>query len=256
MPTLIEWCDETLNPITGCSPISEGCQNCYAIRMGRRGMWGYGIENEFRFHHNRMGQIFHWRNGRKIFVGSMTDMFHEKVQYEWLDDVFRPMPLRREHTFMVLTKRPLNMKAYFDDAGRIPDNLWLGVTLENRQRAAERIPVLLQIDAKLRFVSIEPMLDRVDLTAVHFPTGCIENVLDTETSPRLKAAGIDKLNGIDWVICGAETGPRKRHMDLGWARDLRDQCVAAGIPFFFKKDSDGNGTLDGVEWRQFPERVR
>jgi protein gp37 len=237
--TKIEWADATWNPITGCTRISEACDNCYAIRMGKRGMWGYGIENEFHLHENRLEQPMSWKKPTRIFVGSMTDMLHPQVRKEWFFEVLDVIADARcqHHTFMMLTKRPecwdrakwwmdeiwpgdSAANVNFEVLGHIP-NLWIGVTAENQQRASERIPVLMDIPAAVRFVSVEPMIGPVDLLEW------------MGARPRL-----------DWVICGAETGPGKRSMDAEWAFDLRDQCRHTGTPFFFKKDSCGNHMLN------------
>lgn len=248
----IEWTDATWNPITGCTPVSEGCANCYAKREaeGRlRGKYGYPQDNPFRvtFHEDKLEQPLKWRRPRKIFVCSMGDLFHEDVPVEWIDKVIDVIARCEQHRFMLLTKRPERMKDYFlglrDDpeqamrfrSGRTElhkyalalrkgeplRNVWLGVTAENQQRADERIPMLLQIPAAKLFVSVEPMLGPVDL--YQWLGG------DREIDPPHKYNG-----GLDWVICGGETGPEARPMHREWVRSLRDQCVAAQVPFFFK----------------------
>ena len=227
------WWDETWNPITGCSKISEACQNCYAERMSHRlaGRYGYPKSpNQFRptFHADKLTQPLVWKKPRRIFTVSMGDMFHESVPIDWIDSIFRIMRECQQHTFIILTKRPQKMSfavnGWFEGGENILPNIWLGVTAENQQRADERIPILLQIPAVVRFVSIEPMLEKINLTS-NLPK---EKILRWHR-PMIKM--------IDWVICGAETGPGARPMKWHWATMLWEQCDRAGIPFFFKKES-------------------
>lgn len=291
----IEWTDATWNPITGCSPISEGCESCYARRMATRlrGRCGYDMVNPFSimFHPDRLGDPARWRNPRRIFVCSMGDLFHHDVPEDLIDCVFARMALSPKHTFIVLTKRPGRALAYFErifelrnlgdieisfgassedyllsteDEERLRKplvwplpNVWIGVTAENQQRANERIPVLMQIPAAVRFVSVEPMLGPVDLRRVIFPHGGIENVLCCEVSDMARASGIEKLNGIDWVICGGETGYRSRVMQCEWVSSLSEQCEQEEIPFFFKNWGSATRKVSGdpvanIERREFP----
>lgn len=252
MPTKIEWCDHTWSPITGCSPISEGCQNCYARRFAQRmaGRCGYPKDDPFRvtFHPGRLEDPVKWKRPRKIFISSMGDLFHEDVPFSWIDQVLSISMIAPQHTYLLLTKRPAMALKYsqskFDGHKswiEMP-NVWLGVTAENQKRADERIPILLKIPAAVRFVSFEPMLQemKIRFSVEHGPAGA------TYTMPGRHA-------GIDWVLTGAETGPNKRHMNPDWARSLRDQTKAAGKPFFFKKDSVGRHELDGRVWEEFPK---
>ena len=256
MPSKIEWTDETWNPIVGCSKVSQGCQNCYAERMAARFAWSSApdftggcdslgdpggpfetvIENgkwngQTELKERRLDQPLRWKKPRKIFVCSMGDLFHESVPDEWLDKVFQTMWFCNRHRFMLLTKRPQRMMDYILGYKPGPKtwplpNVWLGVTAENREQWIKRVDVLRQIPATVRFVSNEPSI-------VHI--------------------GQVDLTGIHWVISGAETGPGKRLMDPAWPLFLRDQCADVGIPFFFKKDSDGNRLLNGREWNEYPE---
>jgi len=275
MPTKIEWAEETWNPITGCDPISEGCANCYARRMATRlrGRYGYPADDPFRvtFHPERLSQPERWKKPRMIFVCSMGDLFHEHIDNEWIKRIFGEIAMsnyhKRGHTFMVLTKRPERLLEndfeedadpdngdYCCDTAPLykhlpwPKNLFLGVSAENRQRAEERIPILLQIPAAVRFVSVEPMLGPVDLTRISVPTGGMQVVgppsfrhIDALTGyeyildHKLRGAGTKRHQPIDWVFCGGESGPGARPMRPDWARSLRDQCVDAGVPFFFKQ---------------------
>ena len=246
MSTNIEWCDETWNPVTGCTPISAGCQNCYAKRMFNRRMWGYDF-TPGTVHPKRLNQPMHWNKGRRIFVCSMGDLFHEFVDTRTIYDVLEIAETCPQHTFILLTKRPERMAdveaEWIEDSiandGDTPrtwfdsmPNLWCGATTENQDLYDERFNHLQKQLVSVRYISAEPLLSHIDLGPVRFAD--------------------DYRPYLDWVICGAETGPGKRHMELDWARSLRDQCKDAGVPFFFKKDSDGNSTLDGVEHKEFP----
>lgn len=269
--TRIEWTQATWNPVTGCTPCSSGCDHCYAAAMAARfpQTHGYVYMSEaadpergepqsfgrVRFHPERLEQPLHWRRGRRVFVCSMGDLFHEDVPDEWICavlDVIRACYARGYgHTFQILTKRPERMRdicrrVIFDPRGDgrvcldepgwslFPQagsgglrNVWLGVTVCNQAEADAKLPVLLDTPAVLRFVSIEPMLGPVNLE-------------------RQLAAGIDRNGepwgqrslGIDWVICGGETGPGARPMHPRWVRHLRDQCASVGLPFFFKSWGD------------------
>jgi len=247
MTTKIEWCQETWNPVTGCTPISEGCTHCYAQRMAKRlaGRYGYPADYPFKvtFHPDRLEDPLKWRKPRQIFVCSMGDLFHDDVSFYDIEKVFNTIndcdPQRNggvDHRFLILTKRPKRMKSFFemsDNDWRIALNpsIWLGVTAENQKRADERIPILLQIPAAVRFVSVEPMLGPVDLRNYLFHEDCDHYDCDENCM-----VGINPpYAGLIWTICGGESGPGARPMHPDWARLLRDQCVAAGVPFFFKQ---------------------
>jgi len=254
----IEWTDATWNPVTGCTPISEGCANCYAKREaeGRlRGRCGYDKDEPFKvtLHEDKLDQPLRWQKPRRIFVCSMGDLFHDDVPRSWIEAVFNVILECRQHTFLILTKRPdrmrLLMKSFEagsacnfwvgDESGAdwvtqsfaetLP-HVWLGVTAENQQRADERIPILLDTPAAVRFVSVEPMLGPVDILDPLFAEG-------KAGSPHLDVLDARNLGmpSLDWVICGGETGQNARPMHPDWARALRDQCVAAKTPFFFKQ---------------------
>lgn len=256
MPTKIEWATDTWNPITGCTKISEACQNCYAERMSKRlaGRCGYPKDEPFKvtLHPERLEEPFGWRKPRRVFVCSMGDLFHEDVPEKFIYDIWDVMVLNKQHIFLVLTKRPDRMKSFIEKvmtnrmnyastfgntlegkearrwAQKPVQNIWLGVTAENQARADERIPILLQIPAAVRFVSVEPMLGPVDLS--------LSDGVDLSMSvgTGLKPGKSYLINSLDWVICGGETGPGARPMHPDWVRSLRDQCQAAGVPFFFK----------------------
>lgn len=273
--TRIEWCDRVWNPISGCSHSgSPGCDHCYARRMAQRlkGRFGYPADDPFRvtLHRDRLEEPWRWRKRSRVFICSMGDLFHEDVPHRFIQDVINalylgPKDLWNEtpHTYIVLTKRPERMRDFFGDWTPEDWNdwphLWLGVTAENQQRADERIPILLQIPAKVKFVSIEPMLGSVDLDGYLEPQCC--TVADPGGEP-----------GLDWVIAGGETGPGARPMNPDWVRSLRDQCQNAGVSFFFKKWNDSKEQrnilaednavtwwenhgrlLDGRLWEEYPD---
>jgi protein gp37 len=249
MPTKIEWAEESWNVITGCTPISLGCLNCYAKRMARRlaGRYGYPDKpNQFRltFHRDKITQPSVWKKPRRIFVCSMGDIAHDDVPIEWFAAVYDQIARCKQHTFMILTKRPWRLEYFMREYavykyGVLP-NVWIGTTVESQQGADKRIPFLLNIPAAVRFISVEPMLGPINLYSnatglSKYSRPCIEPIdcqIPGDSTPML-----------DWVICGAETGPGKRFMKNEWAIDLKNQCVNAGVPFFFKKDSHGNHVL-------------
>lgn len=256
MSSKIEWTNESWNPIVGCSKVSEGCRNCYAERMARRlkamGQKQYDRvvdENGWTGIAELVGDAMimkpsTWKHPRKVFVCSMSDLFGESVLAVAIDEVMNAIQTYNRHTFQILTKRPERMAAYFS-SHPVPDNVWLGVTVENQEQADKRIPLLLQTPAQVRFVSIEPMLGPVDLKRYllhEFQPGDPDYGWEMECS----ADGPDGMRqcgyppdahpipGISWAICGGETGPGARPMHPDWVRNLRDQCVNAEVPFFFK----------------------
>ena len=246
MGTGIEYVDETWNVVTGCTPVSEGCDHCYAKRMANRmrGRFGYDRDDPFKVteHPDRFRQPLWWKKPRRIFACSMGDLFHKDVTLFCLHQMWEVMRECLQHTFLLLTKRPQRMKHFCQwheqHFGPVR-NIWLGVTAENQRTADERIPVLLDIPAAVRFVSVEPMLEPVSLAKWMHPQ-CEETAGDWGDEP-------------DWVIAGGETGPGARRMELVWARQLRDQCAEAGVPFFFKKvDSYTPTPPDLCVW-QYPK---
>jgi protein gp37 len=267
--TAIEWTDATWNPLRGCSRVSEGCRNCYAERVAARfsgkGQAYEGLAvmkdtgphwtGEVRLVEEHLADPLRWKRPRRIFVNSMSDLFHESVPDEWIDRIFAVMAYAKQHTFQVLTKRPGRMAEYFGfvterrregmrdfyrglmagmtsrdkprEAPRITKwplpNVWLGVSVENQKTADERIPLLLRTPAAVRFVSAEPLLGPVDLWEAGMK---INGRLNARTGERAF---------LDWVIVGGESGSCSRPMHPDWARSLRDQCEAAGVAFFFKQ---------------------
>ena len=231
----IEWTESTWNPVTGCSKISVGCRNCYAERMALRlkaaGSRNYA--NGFRVmpHPHVLNTPLRWRQPRTIFVNSMSDLFHKDVPFDFISKIFDVMCQASHHRFQALTKRSHRLLQL---SPRLPwpENVWMGVTVENAD-CTFRIDHLRQTDATIKFISFEPLL------------GPIPNI---------------DLRDIDWVIVGGESGPGARPMQPEWAIDIRDQCLTADIPFFFKQwggtNKKKNGrSLAGQTWSQMPAAI-
>lgn len=257
MSTKIQWTDETWNPIHGCTPISEGCRNCYARRMARRlqGRCGYPSAPDYfnvTLRPDRLDQPLKWRKPRRVFVVSMGDLFHEDVPDEFIGDVWQVMQDCSQHTFQVLTKRPVRMMQWVNDywnpAQNEMLNVWLGVTAENQATADERIPLLLQTPAAVRFVSAEPLLGMMNLENYLgiWTDGIVDGrhqkfVVGRPLTPNLFTALAKPAratlyeNQLDWVITGGETGPGARPMHPDWARGLRDQCQRISEVAYFHK---------------------
>lgn len=244
--TKIEWTDTVWNPVRGCSNVSEGCANCYAARMANRfcapgkpyeGLIssGGGWNDHIKLVPDVLELPLRWRNPRKVFVNSMSDLFHDAVPDGFIDRVFSVMAQAKLHIFQILTKRPKRMLNWFMRASLIGatdvltktakewplKNVWIGVSVENQRTAEERIPKLLQIPAAVRFVSCEPLLDNLNLSF------CLPVMVGHKR--------IHWENEIDWVIVGGETGPGARPIHPDWVREIRNQCQSAGVPFFFKQ---------------------
>lgn len=228
----IEWTEATWNPVTGCHQISPGCAHCYAKTFAERwrGIPGHHYEQGFdlRLWPERLAQPLRWRRPRVIFVNSMSDLFHEGIPEEYIVEVFDVMEQAPQHTFQVLTKRDERLAAL---APRLPwpENVWMGVTIENR-RFVHRADQLREVPAAVRFISAEPLLGPLD--------------------------GLD-LAGIDWLISGGESGHRHRRVDPEWLRELRDRCQAEGVAYFFKQwggrtPKAGGRMLDGRTWDEMP----
>jgi protein gp37 len=257
-PSSIEWTDATWNPVRGCSRVSEGCRHCYAERIAGRfsgpgkpyegiarrgkgagGGGGARWTGEVRLVNKHLADPLRWRKPRRVFVNSMSDLFHEKLGGEDIARVFAIMAQAQQHTFQVLTKRPSKMQevvtdhAFRNEIGSLVGtyivstwplpNVWLGVSVEDQATADERIPLLLDTPAAVRFVSYEPALGPVKLCR-----GCPGCPNDCGWMPHTNG-------GIHWVIAGSESGPSARPAEIDWFRSIRDQCAAAGIPFFFKQ---------------------
>ena len=262
----IEWLNrpgtvgESWNPITGCTPISEGCLHCYARRMAKRlaGRFGYP-EAPYGFlvtaHPDKLDEPFRWRKPRTVFVVSMGDLFHEQVSWQDIERVFSVMTAHenRKHTFIILTKRAKRMHEFVTECypglDRCSPHIWGGVTCENQERADERVPELINTPFAVRFVSAEPMLGPVDLTPW---LGFLPTRLWGMSSAEAGTWIDDHGPYLDWVPCGFETGPGARPGDLGQARDLRGQCKAADVPFFWKRAGPGQETPTDLLVRQWP----
>lgn len=296
--TSIEWTDVTWNPIRGCSRVSEGCRNCYAERVAARfsgpGQPYEGLAvmapqgprwtGKLKLVEKVLYQPLRWQEPRRVFVNSMSDLFHEALPEDSIDRVFAVMANTQYCTYQVLTKRPERMleymRALLHKRERMidliweqpehwvkepiekptgeevlwffpewpPTNVWLGVSVEDQATADERIPLLLQTPAAVRFVSYEPALGPVDFTNLNLMASMwrfLPDALKKANYPNYpKACKLDALRGdslagkmplLNWVICGGESGPGARPMHPNWARSVRDQCQSAGVPFFFKQ---------------------
>lgn len=240
----IEWTEATWNPVAGCSIISPGCTNCYAMRMaqrleamgqpkyvgltrrsGGRAKWNGRV----RLDENSLSVPYSWKIGRMIFVNSMADLFHEDVPLDFIRRVFSVMHDCRQHTFQVLTKRSDRLRELSDQLDW-PPNIWMGVSVENSEYVF-RIDDLRSTGSKTKFLSLEPLIGNV---------------------------GQMNLTGIDWAIAGGESGPGARPMNPLWVRSIRDQCVSAGVAFHFKQWGGVNKKktgrlLDGRTWDEFPK---
>jgi len=265
--TKIQWTESTWNPVSGCSKVSPGCKSCYAERLAKRLPASHAAGKPFSevvCHPDRLAIPLHWRKPRRIFVCSMGDLFHEQVPFAFISYVMDTIEHAPQHTFQVLTKRPERALAWcnhlrdIDDrfeATAFPRNVWLGVTAEDQQRADERLPLLLQCPAAVRFVSVEPMIGPVNLRRFMWPT-CFTWPSQYRNPSDARAAGavvtehrqaliLQGQTFLDWVICGGESGPGARPMYPDWARSLRDQCKAAGVPFMFKQWGEWAPTQGG-----------
>jgi protein gp37 len=235
--TTIEWTDATWNPVSGCTKITRGCDNCYAERIAERfrGVPNHPFENGFdlTLREHKLGEPLRWRAPRRVFVNSMSDLFHKEIPTSFVDRVFETMESADWHIFQVLTKRSSLMRRYLNQrysTREPPKNIWFGVSIEDR-RALIRLTHLKQARAAVRFVSFEPLLE--DL------------------------AELD-LAGVHWAIAGGESGPGARRIEPAWVRAIRDQCKVQGVAFFFKqwggRTSKARGNrLDGKRWLQYPE---
>jgi len=267
--TDIEWSEMVWNPVTGCTKVSSGCKNCYAERLFPR-VYGNDIYlhkekgmlyptrkrrfTDVKLHYDRLDKPLSWKKPRMVFVNSMSDLFHEDVPFEFISSVFN-VTFATNHIYQILTKRPERVLEYlkyqdkeFEELGFdtsmdfvFPENHWIGVSVEDQKTANERIPLLLEIPAKVRFLSCEPLLDPVELK-IHW---C--GAINEDTGLREP--------GIDWVIVGGESGPKARLMDERWALRLKKQCEWSKIPFFFKQGSQANWK-DFKNFESFPEELQ
>jgi protein gp37 len=228
----IEWTDATWNPVTGCTKLSPGCKHCYAERLAGRlqAMGNPRYRNGFgiTLHPDQLDLPLRWKQPRRIFVNSMSDLFHEAIPEDFVHRVFSTMARAHWHVFQVLTKRASRLAELAPDL-EWPRNVWQGVSVESADYL-DRVKHLRRVPPAVRFLSIEPLLGPM---------------------PRLP------LQGIDWVIVGGESGPRARAMQLHWAAGIRNQCLAAEVPFFFKQwggrtPKSGGRMLGGRTWDEMP----
>lgn len=255
--TSIEWTDSTWSPVTGCTEISPGCDNCYAKTIAERfrghAAFPHGFDVQVKA--DRINDPLRWRRPRRVFVNSMSDLFHADIDQAWIADIFGVMAATRRHTFQVLTKRAARMRTLLDSdafteqvrsraigkglpAGEwqwpLP-NLWLGVSVESQQWANIRIPQLLMAPAAVRFLSCEPLLGPVTLTHVEWAKGGGTHLDVVNGRHGVPGVWSSAAKAVDWVIVGGESGRKARPMHPRWAQTLRDQCVEAGVPYFFKQ---------------------
>ncbi|MCV7079581.1 DUF5131 family protein [Mycobacterium szulgai] len=238
----IEWTETTWNPVTGCDRVAAGCDNCYALALAKRlkamGVAKYQNDGDARtsgpgfgvtVHPNSLREPYGWGGSRLVFVNSMSDLFHAKVPISFIRNVFEVVRETPQHTYQILTKRAQRLERVSDRL-EWPENLWMGVSVESCQ-VTRRIERLRSVPSARRFLSCEPLL------------GPLPNL---------------DLDGIHWVIVGGESGPRARPMDAAWATEIRDQCLAANVAFFFKqwggRTSKANGRiLEGRMWNEMPQ---
>ncbi|QPJ61727.1 MAG: phage Gp37/Gp68 family protein [Candidatus Nitronauta litoralis] len=233
----IEWTNATWNPVTGCTKISAGCDNCYAERFSERfrGVKDHPFETGFdlTLRPDRVEQPLTWKKSKMVFVNSMSDLFHKEIPKDYIASVFETMEKADWHIFQVLTKRSSLMRDFINDRYKnktVPEHIWLGTSVEDYTKCS-RIKHIQETNASVRFLSIEPLIG---------PPGEMD------------------LRGIQWVIVGGESGPHARPMQLSWVRSIRDQCVEQEVPFFFKqwggfRPKSGGRELDGKEWNEFPQ---
>ena len=236
----IEWTDATWNPVRGCSKVSPGCANCYAETFAERfrGVPGHPYENGFdlRLVPEKLAEPLRWKTPKMVFVNSMSDLFQEDVPDDYIMSVVRVMQLANWHTFQVLTKRSVRMRDMLKTKLRFActlPHIWWGVSVENRKHGLQRIDHLLASRAKVRFLSIEPLLEGL---------------------------GKLRLSGINWVIVGGESGAGARPMKKSWVLSIRNQCQKAKVPFFFKqwggvRKSEFGRSLEGRTYDEFPMRI-
>jgi protein gp37 len=256
--TGIEWTDLTWNPVSGCSKVSPGCKNCYAEKIAHRFAGSKAFPEGFKVttHEERLEKPWRRRRPARVFVNSMSDLFHPDVPFHFIGRVFGNMHSARQHTFQILTKRPARMlefiewyreewlggaRGFADAWPREYQHVWLGVSVEDQQRADERIPLLLQTPAAVRFVSLEPLLGPVDLSRLVYDSTCVIDGLRGECgwpTPH------EPCNRLDWIIVGAETGPGARPCEHKWAEHILVQAWSDKVPIFIK---------DNLKW---PSRIQ
>ena len=228
----IGWTEHTWNPVTGCTQISPGCDNCYALSIAERFRGGAAYPNGFdvTLKRNKLNEPYKWKSDSMVFVNSMSDLFHKDIPKPYLEEIWQVMT-STNHTYQILTKRPHVAKQRISELNLpLQNNIWLGVSVENQTFADNRIPTLLDICPKVAFISAEPLLDEVDLSSY--------------------------LSYLDWVIVGGESGNKRRTMNYDWARKIRDDCNEYGVSFFYKqgnhRKSGMDNILDGVKYEEYP----
>lgn len=262
----IEWTDATWNPTTGCRKVSPGCDNCYAATLAKRlkamGNPRYQIDGPdgpgfgLSLHWDKLTEPLAWKRPRRVFVNSMSDLFHPSVPRDFILKCFETMVAADAHQFQILTKRPTYMARVVPEVwkhlglAKPPANIWLGTSVEDQKWADKRIPFLLKTPAAIRFLSCEPLLGPLDL----------RRWIQSQELARAEAPTTDAVDGgrgVQWVIVGGESGPRCRPLELDWARSLQRQCSSAGVAFFFKQvggrtPKAGGRELDGATYSEFP----
>jgi protein gp37 len=270
----IEWTDMTWNVVTGCQKVSDGCKNCYAIKEAYRlsrnpnekvgSAYAGTVEKKWNGHHwtgqvnilrERLTLPLTIKKPKRIFVNSMSDLFHKDVPYSFIDEVFETILKAKWHTFQILTKRPENFITYLHSSvDRIVrlyqlKNCWFGVSIEDQKTADERLPLLLNVPARNLFVSAEPLLEQIDIVRWLKAKSLVYNELGQYIY----------TTRISWLIVGAEQEPwYPRTLDENWVRSLRDQCFENNVKFFYKQQFDGKKKislplLDGRQWAEVPE---
>lgn len=263
----ISWTTKTWNPTTGCDQVSPGCDNCYALTMAARlkGMGNPRYQNDgnpktsgpgfgLTLHHDKLREPMGWKKPVRVFVNSMSDLFHDDVPDDFLYRVFETMRDASQHTFQVLTKRPRRMAWFTQQLGEVSANVWLGTSAEDQKRLDLRLPHLLETRAAVRFLSCEPLLGPITFRwrpYVGYKEGWRER---GEAQNHL-----DALKDVHWVIVGGESGRGFRPLDLDWARSIRDECLQAQVPFFYKQGSgirsEMHKELDGRVWDEMPDEI-
>ncbi|MEG3863486.1 DUF5131 family protein [Microcoleus sp. herbarium12] len=226
--TAIEWCDRTWNPTTGCDKVSPGCTHCYAEALTKRFHTNFPNGFDLTLHRNRLEEPKRWKKPSRIFVNSMSDLFHEEVPIDFLKEVFEVMRETPHHIYQILTKRDKRLEELASQL-EWSDNIWMGVSVEN-QSYVHRVDSLRKVNAKVRFLSCEPLLGPLQLD----------------------------LTGIHWVIVGGESGQKHRPMQVEWAQSIRDQCQDARVAFFFKQwggrtPKAAGRLLDDKIWDEMPK---
>ena len=230
----IEWTTHTWNPTTGCSQVSPGCDNCYALAIAeqKRGTKAFPQGFDMTLRPHKLRDPLKWKEPARVFVNSMSDLFHRDVPRDYLAQVWETMLLAEHHVFQVLTKRPHRAAQLIREMGLpVPAHIWIGASVETQQFADNRVPALLDIPAPVRWLSCEPLLGPLDLTPY--------------------------LDGLSWVVDGGESSRNRRLADYGWFRRIRDDCLQAGVPYLHKQGNHlypgRDRDLDGRTWEQYPK---